>query len=266
MPDDFQSLGDILRQPHIAELAARAFGGPPSADAEPGASDQNCARCRDSGFLTRSVPVGHPDFGRPIECPCGLMATKRRLRIWKASQIPHTMSDWTLASWLALPPNAEKGQLVDDLRAWLAGERWLLLVGDVGLGKTGLAIALLLQWMRDGKAGLYMVAPSFLSRIRSTYRPNRDDDLDEDAVLDSAVTAPLLVLDDVGKVRLSDWGQEKLFTLVNERYIAGRRTVITSNFDVDALEEHLWDATWDRIRGASDVVKLTGDSLRGPAS
>jgi DNA replication protein DnaC len=159
-----------------------------------------------------------------------------------------------------------KQQLVDDVRAaWGGTDRWLLLTGPVGLGKTGLAVSLLLEAMRAGSGGLYVVTPSFLSRIRATYtRGKGDDETDEMAVLASVIEAPVLVLDDLGKVTLTEWGQEKLFTLVNERYIAGRRTIVTSNLDTEdgSLEGHLWPATWDRIRGMSEVFRLTGSSLR----
>jgi DNA replication protein DnaC len=171
------------------------------------------------------------------------------------------MLDFTLDSFEVL---TSKVDLVADLRAWLAGDRDALLVGPVGLGKTGLAVAMLLEAMRNGSSGLYVVAPSFLSRIRATYN-RAGEGVDELDVLESLATVNLLVLDDLGKVALTEWGQEKLFTVVNERYLYGRRTIYTSNLEVDdgALEEHLWPATWDRIRGRSDVFKLTGDSLRG---
>lgn len=236
------------------------FDGPVPVDDPP---PVECPRCHDQGYVRRDVPAGAGDFGRCVECPCGIVQTRRMRRIWASSQIPPSMRGYSLASFVL---HAGKQQLVDDVReSWASGDRWLLLCGAVGLGKTGIAVSLLLEAMHAGAEGLYVVMPSFLSRIRATYtRTKEDDSIDETDVLASVIQTPLLVLDDLGKVTLTEWGQEKLFTVVNERYIAGRRTIVTSNLDTEdgSLEAHLWPATWDRIRGMSDVFRLTGESLR----
>ena len=63
-------------------------------------------------------------------------------RIWASSEIPPTMRGYSLASFVL---RSGKQQLVDDVRAvWAESDRWLLLTGSVGLGKTGLAVSLLL--------------------------------------------------------------------------------------------------------------------------
>lgn len=258
----FLSLGNIL---HNIDLRAafdrlRTVSDEPE-PAPPEPEQEPCERCHGAGLLRRDVPATHPEFGRPIECPCGLMAARRMLRIWEASQIPPRFQGYTLDSYAEI---SGRRQLVDQLKSWGEGERWLLLTGDVGVGKTGIAVSLLVDWMRRGQAGLYVVTPTFLSRIRATYRDGGDD-TDELEVLASVISVPLLVLDDLGTVRLSEWGQEKLYTLINERAIQGRRTILTSNLRVGdgSLEAYLWSRTFDRIRGVADVVNLTGQSLRG---
>lgn len=262
MPDHgFESLGAILGKRRVKNL----IGGD-ALDETGYVEPIVCPRCRDHGYLRRDVPARDPDFGRPVECPCGLVGRRRQERIWAMSQVPATMRHFTLASFLEHPKNAGKAQLVADIReVWTATDRWPLLVGPVGLGKTGLAISLLMEEINAGRGGLYLVTPTFLARIRATYTGVNDGEVDEMDVLASVIETPLLVLDDLGKVALSEWGQEKLFTLVNERYAAGRRTIVTSNLDVEGehtLEGHLWPATWDRLRGMSEVFRLTGESLR----
>lgn len=258
--DDFESLGEVFRKSGFrAELErlAAAVAADPMPDADPLPS---CARCRGAGLLRRDVDSGHPEFGRPIECPCGLVAARRQLRIWEASQIPPKYQRYTLDGFAAL---TGKHALVEQLRRWEQGERWLVLVGGVGVGKSGLAASLLVAWLRRGQSGLYVSAPLFFSRIRATYGSSSEGD-DELAVLASLGEVGLLVLDDIGTVRLSEWGQEKLYTVLNDRFVLGRRTILTSNLLVEdrSLEAYLWPSTWDRIRGMSDVFTLTGESLR----
>lgn len=250
----FESLGDVLKRLGV-NLDVETDGDVP--DDYPFAE---CARCNDSGWLRHDVPASHSGFGRVVECPCGLIQTRRMQRMWHYSEIPVTMRHYTLESFV---DRSGKRELADDIqRVWDDTERWLLLCGPVGVGKTGIAISLLLQMTTRMRSGLYVVTPTFLSRIRSTY--GKDASGDERDVMEVAIQSKILVLDDLGKVALTEWGQEKLFTLINERYLAGNRTVITSNLDTEdgSLEAHLWPATWDRIRGMSEIFRLTGESLR----
>ncbi len=252
---DFESLGDVLKRLGVTL--------PPPGELEPD-PDPACFACRDAGYVSRD--------GAAVECfTCGLVQTRRAARIWASSRVPAAMRAFSLDSFLALTGDSA---LVENVRAvWDASDRWLLFVGPVGLGKTGLAVSLLNDHLRTGSTGLYVVTPTFLARIRATYTRTSDGEVDELDVLGSVVEAPLLVLDDLGKVALSPWGQEKLFTVVNERYLHGRRTIVTSNLglhDVEracgdgcrCLEAHLDPATWDRIRGMSEIFNLAGESLR----
>ncbi len=256
----FQSLGHVLHNLDTKAIFARLAAATDEAAAPETETEPDCSRCRGVGLLRRNVPASHPEFGQPIECPCGLVAARRRLRIWEASQLPVAFQSFTLNSYAE---RSGRHELVATLRAWQQGESSLVLVGDIGVGKSGLAASLLLDWMRAGQSGLYLVTPTFLSRLRATYRESGDD-VDELAVLGSVISVPLLVLDDLGTARLSEWGLEKLFTLINERVSAGRRTIVTSNLLVSdgSLEAHIGPRTWDRLRGSAAVLELRGDSLR----
>lgn len=250
----FESLGDVLKRIGVTLEPLRDGE---SVDDYPNAE---CTRCNDTGWLRQDVPAMHAEFGRTVECPCGLIQTRRMQRMWHYSEIPPTMRHYTLESFV---DRSGKRDLADDIRrVWDETEQWLLLCGPVGVGKTGIAISLLLEMTTRLRSGLYVVTPTFLSRIRSTY--GKEADGDERDVMDVAIQSRILVLDDLGKVALTEWGQEKLFTLINERYLSGRRTIVTSNLDTEdgSLEAHLWPATWDRIRGESSIFRLTGESLR----
>ena len=267
-PDgDLQSIGAVLRATGLHERLARlqAAGGDPVADPDPqpdaAEPETTCSRCRDVGWLRANHPTGHPLVGQTVECPCGLVADRRRRQTREQAGVPSAMAEYTLDSFVAT--SADRA-IVARLRCWQAASRDLLLIGSVGVGKTGLALALLLDALREGRGGRYVVAPTLLARLRATYRADGADD--ELAVLEALCSAPLLVIDDLGKVALSDWGQEKLFTLANERHLRGVRTIWTSNLDVDGLAAYLWPATWDRIRAVADVIRLTGESRRGRVS
>lgn len=258
----FMSLGHILHNVDLRAAFDRLRAATAESEAASTSDDEpSCERCHGSGLLRRDVAASHPEFGRPIECSCGLVAARRRLRIWEAAQIPPKFRDYTLGSYAEV---SGRRALVEQLASWIDGERWLLLTGDVGVGKSGIAASLLIEGLRQGRSGLYVSMPMFLSRIRATYRDNGDP-IDEMDVLGAVTSVPLLVLDDLGVVSLSEWGREKLYTLIDERVAAGHRTIVTSNLRVPdgSLEAYLGARIWDRVRGLADVVNIAGESLRG---
>ena len=61
-----ERLGDTLSRMRIREALAQ-IPVEPAAEEAPAPA---CARCRDAGFLRRDVPLGHPDFGKLVPCPC----------------------------------------------------------------------------------------------------------------------------------------------------------------------------------------------------
>lgn len=224
-----------------------------------------CPRCKGVGWLSRNVQRDHPSFGQMLECPCGIVENRRRQKIWATAQIPPSFYTYSIDAYVKL---TGKQGVAADLWEWRdQPDRWLVLTGEVGVGKTGLAVSLLAEALRMGEQGLYVVLPDFLSRIRATY--GKTDELDELEVLESVISAPWLVLDDVGTATLSAWGREKLFTVVNHRLSYKRRTIFTTNLPIEdagdggeTFPQHVGPRTWDRIRGQADVMVLSGESLR----
>lgn len=109
-------------------------------------------------------------------------------------------------------------------------EKGLFFVGSPGIGKTHLGVAILHQVIRTrGARGLFYDTRDLLKVIRSTYDPtNRTREQD---VLRPVMTAELLVLDDLGAEKTSDWVEETLNLIVNTRYNERLPTIFTSNFE-----------------------------------
>jgi DNA replication protein DnaC len=177
-------------------------------------------------------------------------------------------------------PRTGTQRALEAARAVVDRERaGLVLCGPAGGGKTHLAVGILAEllsrWLdayprefneelRDGQefvtrrpdlAVRLVSVPSFLDTLRSRIRFN--DIVDP---LPDLIAADLVVLDDLGREKVTDWASERLYVLVNERYNALRPTVVTSNYGPDVLTDRGYDAVVSRLmEGASAAVITAGD-------
>ena len=74
--------------------------------------------------------------------------------------------------------------------------------------------------------------------------------------------SPLLILDDLGVEKTTEWALQALYVVVNRRYLDGRQTIITSNLTLDEVREKLGDRIASRIVGMCHPVRLTGRDRR----
>ena len=137
---------------------------------------------------------------------------------------------------------------------------WLM--GDVGTGKTTLAMLVSKAAAEAGRSVAIYSLPRLLARIRRTY----DADAGEDSYLDffqRLTSVDLLHVDDLGAEKRSDWVLEQLYAIVDERYESQRSMVVTTNLGQDALEEQIGARTVSRlVEICGDPLPLYGEDLR----
>lgn len=146
--------------------------------------------------------------------------------------------------------------------------RGLFLEGQPGVGKTHLAVAVLKQVVAaTGARGVFYDTRDLLRIIRSTYDPSiRTTELE---VLQPVMRADLLVLDDLGAEKTSEWVEETMNLIVNTRYNERRLTVFTSNFpdipddtDPNALLFRIGARMRSRLHEMCEFIVMDGADYR----
>ncbi len=210
--------------------------------------------------------------GRVVPCRC--RASERAEARLRAAQIPHRYDDCTIENYkLNLPashPSHAKARAMAKrfIDEWKARDRGLLFVGPVGVGKTHLAVAILRTLVeQNGVRGVFCDFSDLFERIQATFSRGNADSADD--VLAPYRDAELLVLDELGARRPTDWVRDVLYGLINTRYNRQRITIVTSNYgDVPArlgeetLEGRVGPMVRSRLHEMCDLVVLEGSDYR----
>ena len=126
--------------------------------------------------------------------------------------------------------------------------RGLWLFGEVGTGKTTLAMLVAKAALDAGRSVAIYSMPRLLNEIRAHLRRGLATARTWSCSTASP-TVDLLHVDDVGAERSSPWVLEQLYSIVNARYEAERSMTITTNLDLDELAEQIGERTVSRLEG-----------------
>ncbi|ANN74593.1 hypothetical protein BAU08_05750 [Bordetella bronchialis] len=145
-----------------------------------------------------------------------------------------------------------------------AAGQCLILCGNVGTGKTHLAIGVMHQVMALGCTARYAVMIDVARAVKETYR--KDSVVTESAVLERFIAPDLLVLDEIGMQVGSDTEKMITFSIINSRYSQMRPTIVISNLAMPLLKDFLTERVMDRMRdGGGLAVAFDWDSYRRAA-
>ena len=222
----------------------------------------DCSLCSGTGWKTVARPEKNTEaaeLAQPAQAgdsrmvwavPCECTMDDRASRIFTRARIPEryrhcdfdnfeTDSEYligTPAEVAAWNRSMEQARLVVQgfTRNYPAAkEHGLLLMGPCGVGKTHLAVAALQELMRRGHSCLFYDYRELLKEIQDSYNPETAST--ELGVLDPVVKIEVLLLDDLGASKPSDWALETIGHILNARYNDNRMTLVTTNYiDGDA--------------------------------
>jgi DNA replication protein DnaC len=222
-----------------------------------------CARCNGSGW----IPM--PEDSLRVE-PCGCQGDLRRRQRIAGSNIPrryypHCSLDTFYDKNSAVLKSA-RNRVREFVDAWpmTVEGRGLLLMGGCGAGKTHLAVAALVEIISTGKPGrvLFCNFQDLIQEIQGSFDP--DAAVSKSEILRPLLECDLLVLDELGSQKPTQFVQDVLYYVINSRYNTERATIFTTNYFDDAsvegqrLQDRIGDRLRSRLHEMTDLISMKG--------
>ncbi len=221
-----------------------------------------CPRCNNSGW----VPLPGEDLR--VEA-CGCQGDLRRQQRFASANVPKRYAHCSLDTFREKSTvlKVAKRRVQDFVDLWpnTVEGKGLLLMGGCGVGKTHLAVSALLEIINSGKPGrlLFSNFQDLIQEIQASF--DNDSGTNKSEILRPVLEADLLVLDELGSQKPTQFVQDILYYVINTRYNEERTTIFTTNYydrTGDAKEETLEQRIGTRLRSRlaemADRIEFTG--------
>ncbi len=209
---------------------------------KPASESAVCKSCGGAGYIL------HDDGAAPCQC---LIDRRNQVR-YKLAKIPRKFTNKNLSGFTA--KNQRQKEILAGAKGFLKTFRGnnhdspgkgLLMTGREGTGKTHLAVAILKEAITKGYSGMYWNVPELFLELRRRMEVGAEES--EADLFDAARRVDLLVLDDLGAERTSEYVIDRLYVLINRRYEDDAATIITTNRTLPELKQQLSPRIASRI-------------------
>jgi DNA replication protein DnaC len=243
-----------------------------------------CPLCEGTGWKTLP-PSGLSSERRVSRCDCQLRA--RNQSLLAAANIPRRYEHCELASYTTDFPGAHPSLEFAHLAAEKFAQEYdprdgtgLLIIGKIGTGKTHLAVGIIKDLLLNKGVGcLFCDYRELLKQIQNSYNVTvQTTELD---VLRPVFETEVLVLDELGAVKPTEWVWDTVSLILNTRYNNNRTTIITTNFEdqpaggangtvsmarnasrSETLVDRIGERMRSRLHEMCRVIKMEGEDFR----
>lgn len=255
MPQEKATIHPLFAVPALSQEARQPYDVPQTND-EP----EVCSKCYGSGM--EIVPG---KGARRCEC----RKQKSHSNLIEKAKIPKRYENCHFHSYRVLNPSQDRAfrfasKLTMD---YPAIERGLLLMGTVGVGKTHLAVSILKGLTERGFTCLFYEFGALLKSIQDSY--NSVSQTSELKVLQPIFDAEVLVLDEIGASKPTDWVRDTMANIINTRYNDKKLTIFTTNYlderqseRDETLEDRVGVRLRSRLYEMCKTVPLNGEDFR----
>lgn len=202
---------------------------------------------------------------------CRCRAEEKRAKLFEAANIPRRHSECSLESYH--PAKGNGSQLLAFnyafrlVREYPAVDRGLVFMGTCGVGKTHLSVAILRGLIEKGIPCLFYEFGSLLKEIQNSYNPISQTS--ELKVLAPVFEAEVLVLDELGALKPTDWVRDTMMQIINTRYNDRKLTIFTTNYldgrrteRDETLEDRIGVRLRSRLYEMCKTVQIEGGDYR----
>jgi DNA replication protein DnaC len=243
----------ILNQP-VKSGSVPALVTPPT--------EYKCSICHDGGWLYPLNEDGKSwDYSRWIRCSCKKEEDEihRSERLKKYCKLPSALAERTFENFDTCG-DAELEKALSLCRRLVDGDEnvtWVTLISEPGHGKSHLAAAACNAWMEKGQAAKFAVVSEILVEMQNSFKLEGEESYR--FKLNLYYEVPLLVLDDLGQGKTSDWKREQIFNIINSRYNAKKPLIITSMRELNKL---LGDPDKAANHAEADEIELNNMAIK----
>lgn len=252
-----------------------------------------CQTCGGLGLIRYDVPLGHARFGKLYPCPasdCPARAQQQARRadsLLDKSGVPGTYRAFSFETWLALPAELRQGKDLAGAVAWVWSQKlavslseaaallqhpdsefmstvsktWLVLQGDLGVGKTGLAAAATNALAAAGHQPVFYRLQEMFSEIQKHYGDN-ETGRNADDIISSIQRAEILILDECNVQRVSEDKARLFEEVIRYRHARQLPTLLTLNANQNEFEKAWGRRAADVTFSSAHWLTLTGKRLR----
>ncbi len=200
---------------------------------------------------------------------CECRKQKANSNLLDKVKIPRRYENCHFQSYKVVSPSQQKayGYASKLAMEYPAVDQGLLLMGTCGVGKTHLAVSILKALSERGFSGLFYEFGSLLKQIQDSYNPNTQSS--ELKILANVFEAEILILDEIGASKPTDWVKDTMAHIINTRYNDKKLTIFTTNYlddrksDKDeTLEDRIGVRLRSRLFEMCKTIKIEGHDYR----
>jgi len=240
--------------------------------------DSECKKCHGTGFVVKTDKDGN-EYAEKCSCTKKFNIKKK----FKLSNIPERFKNCNFKNYKPKSESQKKALAISKkfVESFPMVQGGLFFQGPTGVGKTHLSVAILKHLIKNREEFTYLFyeVNELIGDVQATIGSSSDD---QNRILQRVFNVNILVLDDLGSHRITDWSDDVIYRIISKRYSNSSReglgkkiTIFTSNYldkkgiyeeseekDEDSLEDRIGCRLRSRIYEMAKTVEIDADDYR----